>query len=147
MRAVSAAQTFAASVHDAERCWYDTSRWQSWVDGLDRVLQTHEPWPMVGGSVTWESNPAGRGRVTETVVAYTPADGQTVEVSDDAVSGRQVVAFAAVQGGVEVTLVLEYRLRRRSPVTPVVDVLFIRRAMAGSLARTLARFGARLRTA
>jgi hypothetical protein len=145
MREVHAAQTFAASVHEAERCWYDTSQWESWVDGLDRVVQIREPWPMVAGSVTWESGPAGRGRVTETVVAYAPADGQTVDVTDDAVTGRQTVAFAAVGEGVEVTLRLEYRLKRRSPVTPVVDVLFIRREMSLSLSRSLARFGARLR--
>ncbi len=144
MRPVLAVQTFEASVHEAERCWYDTSRWESWVDGLDRVVQTGEPWPMVGGSVSWESGPAGRGRVTETVVAYAPADGQTVEVSDDTVTGRQAVTFAAVGDGVEVTLRLEYRLRRRSLVTPVVDALFIRREMSQSLSRSLSRFRARL---
>jgi hypothetical protein len=147
MRAVHAVQTFAASVHEAERCWYDTSDWVSWVDGLDRVVQTREPWPMVGGSVTWESGPAGRGRVTETVVAYAPADGQTVEVSDASLTGRQSVAFTATGSGVEVTLSLEYRVNRRSPITPLVDALFIRRAMAASLSRTLARFGPRLRAA
>jgi hypothetical protein len=147
MRAVQAVQTFAASVHEAERCWYDTSHWESWVDGLDRVVQTREPWPMVGGSVTWESGPAGRGRVTEAVVAYAPADGQTLEVSDASLTGRQSVAFTATGGGVEVTLALEYRVNRRSPITPLVDVLFIRRAMAASLSRTLARFGTRLRAA
>jgi hypothetical protein len=51
-----------------------------------------------------------------------------------------------VPAGVEVTLRLEYRLTRRSPVTPVIDALFIRRAMSLSLSRSLARFGARLRT-
>ena len=51
---------------------------------------------MVGGEVIWESGPAGRGQVTETVVAYAPADGQTVEVTDDAITGRQTVTFAAV---------------------------------------------------
>jgi hypothetical protein len=147
MRSVHAINTFAASVHEAERCWYDTSHWQSWVDGLDRVVMTAEPWPLVGGSVTWESGPAGRGRVTETVVAYIPAAGQTVEVADDAVTGRQTVAFAPAGDGVEVTLRLEYRLRRRSPVTPLVDVLFIRREMSLSLSRSLARFGARLHAA
>src|ERR1700744_3677456 len=80
MRPVQTVQTFAASVHDAERCWFDTSRWQSWVDGLAGVLEPREPWPMVGGGVTWESGPAGRGRVTETVVAYAPGDAQTVDV-------------------------------------------------------------------
>jgi hypothetical protein len=137
--------TFAAAVPEAERCWYDTSRWASWVDGLERVVQTREPWPMIGGGVTWESGPAGRGRVTETVVAYAPADGQTVEVTDDAMTARQAVTFGAVAGGVEVTLRLDYRLTRRSPVTPVIDLLFIRREMSLSLSRSLSRFGARLR--
>ena len=146
MRPVRATRTFPGSVTDAERYWYDTSHWSYWVDGLDRVLQTAAPWPDVGGSVTWESSPAGRGRVTERVVAYAPADGQALEVSDDAVTGRQTVAFVRVADGVEVTLQLEYRLNRHSPVTPVVDLLFIRRQMTQSLARTLDRFGARLRT-
>jgi hypothetical protein len=145
MRPVEMVQTFPASVPEAERCWYDTAHWQSWVDGLDRVVQTREPWPMVGGGVTWQSGPAGRGQVNETVVAYAPGDGQTVEVSDDAVTGRQAVSFAAVSDGVEVTLRLEYQVRRRSPLTPIVDMLFIRRAMAASLDRTLGRFAARLR--
>ncbi len=60
-------------------------------------------------------------------------------------TARQTVSFAAVGDGVQVTLRLEYRVRRRSPVTPIVDVLFIRRAMAASLDRTLMRFAARLR--
>lgn len=144
MRPVQATRLISASVADAEHHWYDTSRWPSWVDGLDRVVQTAAPWPQVGGSVTWESGPAGRGRVTERVVAYAPADGQTLEVSDDAVTGRQSVGFAPAPGGVEVTLRLEYRLNRRSPVTHIVDLLFIRRQMMESLARTLERFGARL---
>ena len=145
MRPVRAVQTFPASVHEAERCWYDTSRWSSWVDGLDDVVALDEPWPMVGGGVIWDSGPAGRGRVTERVVAYAPADGQTVEVTDDTITGRQAVTFAAVGDGVEVSVALEYRLRHRSLVTPVVDALFIRREMSQSLSRSLGRFGARLR--
>ena len=145
MRAVRATRTFAAAMAEAERCWYDTSRWPSWVDGLDHVVQTAAPWPRVGGGVTWQSGPAGRGRVTEQVVAYAPARGQSLEVSDDAVTGRQTVAFIQVPDGVEVTLEFEYRLHRRSPVSPVVDLLFIRRQMTESLLRTLERFGMRLR--
>ncbi len=145
MRPVRAVQMFPASVGEAERCWYDTSRWASWVDGLDDVVRIDEPWPMVGGGVIWDSGPAGRGRVTETVVAYAAADGQTVEVTDDTITGRQAVTFAAVGDGVEVSVALEYRLRRRTLVTPVVDALFIRREMSQSLSRSLGRFGARLR--
>ena len=146
MRPVRVTRTFPVSVAEAESYWYDTGHWPSWVDGLDRVVQTAAPWPAAGGSVTWESGPAGRGRVTERVVAYAPADGQALEVTDDAVTGHQTVAFAPVPHGVEVTLQLEYRLNRASPVTGVVDLLFIRRQMTQSLARTLDRFGARVRT-
>ena len=146
MRPVRAVQQFSASVPEAERCWYDTSRWPRWVDGLDHVVQTAAPWPHAGGSVIWESGPAGRGRVTERVVAYAPGEGQSLEVSDDAVTGQQTVAFAAVPDGVQVTLALEYRFNRRSPITPLLDVLFVRRQMTQSLTRTLARFGAQLRS-
>jgi hypothetical protein len=41
-----------------------------------------------------------------------------------------------------VTLSLEYSLKSRTPLTPVVDALFVRRAIRDSLGRTLARFAA-----
>jgi hypothetical protein len=145
MRTVHAMQTFAMAAVEAERRWYDTSRWPAWVDGLDLVVEVGTGWPAAGAGVTWQSGPAGRGRVTERPVAYEPGAGQTVAVSDDSIEGRQSVAFTAVPEGVEVTLRLEYQLRRRSLVTPLVDVLFIKRAMALSLGRTLSRFGAQLR--
>jgi hypothetical protein len=145
MRPVHATETFDASLAEAERCWYDTSQWPRWVDGLERVVQSASPWPEVGGSVIWESGPAGRGRVTERVLAYTPSGGQSLEVADGAMTGRQTVGFVAVPDGVQVTLQLEYRLTHRSLLSPVVDLLFIRRQMTQSLSRTLAGFGARLR--
>jgi hypothetical protein len=70
--------------------------------------------------------------------------GQTLEVEDDSIRGRQSVAFDGLEGGVRVELALEYELRTRSLVTPLVDLLFIRRAMAASLRSTLTRFGAEL---
>jgi hypothetical protein len=141
MRTVRVTQTFAASLPEAERRWYDTSGWPAWVDGLDHVLEVDGDWPNAGASVTWESGPAGRGRVTELVVAREPLAGQTLEVQDESIRGRQSVTFAAVDPGVEVALSLKYELKRRSVVTPIVDVLFIRRAMAVSLGLTVSRFG------
>jgi hypothetical protein len=82
--------------------------------------------------------------VVERVTAYENETGQVLEVSDDSLTGRQSVSFAAAGDGVEVVLALEYRITKRSLVTPVVDLLFVRRAMAASLERTLARFGAAL---
>ena len=144
MPGVRAVKTFAATVAEAERCWYETAGWHHWVDGLDRVLAVDGDWPEVGSSVTWQSGPAGRGRVVERVIAYEPLRGQALEVADDSISGRQGVAFAAAGEQVQVSLTLEYKLVHRTIVSPVVDVLFIRRAMATSLGATLGRFGAEL---
>jgi len=147
MRVVSAVETFPASVHEAETLWYDTGRWPSWVDGLDRVTGVEPRWPQLGATVTWQSGPAGRGRVVERVVAYEPLSGQTVEVQDDSIRGRQSVEFAPADQAVELTLTLEYEIKQRSPLTPLVDLLFIRRAFRTSLDATLRRFGLELEAA
>lgn len=144
MRAVQVAQTFPGTVAEAESRWYDTAGWPAWVDGCDRVVAVDGAWPQTGAAVTWESGPAGRGHVTERVVAHQPGSGQTVEVRDVSITGRQTVTFTAASAGVTVTLRLEYRLLRRSPILPIIDLLFIRRAMAQSLQRTVSRFGAGL---
>lgn len=147
MRSVTVVRSFPGTVAEAERCWYDTGRWYRWVDGLDRVLTVDRPWPDPGGSVSWESNPAGRGQVTERVIAREALHGQTLEVQDASICGRQSVAFAALEPGVEVALTLEYEIKRRTPFTPLVDLLFIRHAMAASLATTVSRFGIELQSA
>jgi hypothetical protein len=82
--------------------------------------------------------------VLERVIGYEPLGSQTLEVEDDSIQGRQSVAFTPADGDVEVQLSLRYRIKRRTPVTPLVDLLFIRRAMAMSLRKTLGRFGAEL---
>ncbi len=144
MRAVAVAAHLDATVHAAESLWYDVARWPSWVDGLARVDSVTDGWPGVGAVVVWESGPAGRGRVTERVLEHEPLSGQTVAVEDDSVRGRQSVTFTPVDAGVEVSLRLEYELLQRSLFTPMVDALFIRRAIAVSLRATLSRFGAEL---
>ena len=65
-------------------------------------------------------------------------------VEDERLIGHQEVAFAPVPDGVEVTVRFEYQLRNRTPVTPVVDRLFIRRAVRDALARTLRRYAIEL---
>jgi hypothetical protein len=133
-------QRVEGSVHEAETCWYDTARWPSWIDSLARVRSVEGDWPQVGAAVRWESGPAGRGSVQERVIAYEPLAGQTVEVEDDSIRGTQTVAFNPVDGGVEIELALSYSIKRRSPLTPVIDLLFVRRPMAISLTKTLTRF-------
>jgi hypothetical protein len=147
MRVVSVVESFPGSVHEAETVWYDTARWPAWIDGLDRVSAVDPRWPQRGASVTWESGPAGRGKVVERVVAYEPLGGQTVEVQDDSIEGRQAVKFTPAGARVNVELSLEYEIRQRSLFTPLVDVLFIRRAFRTSLESTLHRFGLELESA
>jgi hypothetical protein len=147
MSTVAVTQTFPGTVHEAESCWYDTGGWAKWVDGLARVASVSGDWPATGATVIWDSGPAGRGRVTERVAAFEPLAGQTNDVQDDSIDGRQTIAFTPVDDSVAIQLTLEYRIRRRSILTPLVDLLFVRRAMSMSLRSTLARFGAELAAA
>jgi hypothetical protein len=146
MATVRATAQYPGPVYEAEACWYDTERWPVWVDQLARVISVEDGWPKAGGSVVWESGPAGRGRVHEHVVDYEPLTSQTVEVEDDSIAGTQIVTFTPNVDGVAVELALDYELKKRSPVTRLVDLLFIRRLMAGSLRSTLGRFGTALET-
>ncbi len=144
VRTVSVAEVFPGTVHEAETCWYDTSGWPSWVDGLDHVVAVSGDWPQAGSSVTWRSGPAGRGTVVERVTAHEPLAGQRLDVQDDSIRGRQTLELTPVEDGTEVRLSLEYAINRQTLFTPVVDLLFIRRAMETSLRRTLISFGAEL---
>jgi uncharacterized membrane protein len=82
--------------------------------------------------------------VTELVVGYEQLVGQTLEVEDDSIRGRQSVTFTPLDDGVEVELRLEYKLKKRSLLMPIVDVLFVRNAWRSSLRSTLTRFGVEL---
>jgi hypothetical protein len=141
MPTVDASAVIPGTAHDAATVWFEASRWPDWVDGLEAVASVEGGWPEVGGTVVWRSVPAGRGQVTERVVAFDPLGGQTVEVSDDSITGRQTVSFTpSGDDAVEVVLSLEYRIRKRSIFTPVVDMLFVRNAWRTSLRATLGRF-------
>ena len=125
---------------EAEALWYDPHRWQAWVDGFGHIVSLDGEWPQPGAELVWQSPPGGRGRVTERVVAYEMRLGQTVEVEDATMTGRQSVRFEPGPDSVEVTLSLEYRIKDRTPLTPAVDLLFVRRAMSDALRRTVTRF-------
>ena len=140
MGRAKASITVPGRAADAEALWYDPHRWQSWIDGFGHVVSLSDGWPGHGAELVWESPPGGRGRVTERVVAYEVRSGQTLEVEDATMSGRQTVKFEPGPEVVEVTLSLEYRIKDRTPFTPVVDLLFVRRAMSDALRRTVTRF-------
>jgi uncharacterized membrane protein len=130
-------------VEQAEALWYDLPRWPAFVDGFGHVVRD-EGWPRAAGVLVWDSTPAGRGRVVERVSAQVPGQGQTADVEDPRLTGTQTVAFTALDDGVGVTLTLDYRLKQGGPLRPVLDALFVGRAIRDSLRRTLVRFGREL---
>jgi Polyketide cyclase / dehydrase and lipid transport len=126
---------------DAEELWYDTRRWPTFVDGLGHVFKVDEGWPREPGAVAiWDSKPGGRGRVLERVVSFEARVGQTVEVEDEKIHGRQTIGFQPNPDGTIVTLELDYAIKQDRGVPAVVDFVFVRRPMRDSLKRTLARF-------
>ncbi len=131
---------------EAEALWYETSRWPTFVDGFSHVVNTEGDWPAAPSTLVWQSTPAGRGRVVERVTQYESRVGQTAEVDDPRMTATQRVAFEPKEGGVEVTLSLDYALKQGGgPIKPVIDFLFIRRAISDALKRTVDRFGRELR--
>jgi hypothetical protein len=123
----------------AEQLWYDPVRWPAWIDGFAHVVELADGWP-AEGRLVWTSTPEGRGRVVETVTAYEPRGGQTLAVEDSRLRGTQRVQFTPGPETVTVTLSLDYELKDRAPLTWLLDLLFVRRAVVASLRRTLARF-------
>jgi hypothetical protein len=126
---------------DAEELWYDTRRWPTFVDGFGHVHKVDEGWPRKSGAVVvWDAKPGGRGRVLERVVSFEARVGQTVEIEDEKISGRQTIAFEPGAGGCSLKLELDYAIKQARGVPKAVDLLFVRRPMRDSLKRTLARF-------
>jgi Polyketide cyclase / dehydrase and lipid transport len=131
---------------EAEALWYDTNRWPTFVDGFAQVVSTEGDWPAAPSTLVWQSTPAGRGRVVERVTQYEARVGQTAEVDDPRMTATQRVSFEPSERGVEVTLSLDYTLKQGGgPIKPIMDFLFIRRAVSDAVSRTVARFSRELR--
>ena len=138
MRRASARESLPLPPPDVLRLWTDVDRWPSFVEGFARRLELREPWPEARGRVVWESNPTGRGRVTETVVSH-GSDHFSTQVFETALTGVQTLRVVPADDGSEVELSLEYELARYGPLRGLADALFIRRALRDSLRRTLSR--------
>jgi hypothetical protein len=120
--------------------WVDLSRWASFVDGFAHVERVDDSWPAEGAKLRWRSVPAGRGLVTERVVASEPGRRFVTQVLEDRMTGAQAVAFTPDEDGTLVEIELDYQLAGKGPLSVVTDVLFIRRALTDALRRTLRRF-------
>jgi hypothetical protein len=139
MARASASVLVPGLASEAEALWYDPVRWAAWVDGFGHVVELSEEWP-AQGRLLWHSVPEGRGRVLEIVTAFEARAGQTLMVEDSRLRGTQRVEFAPGPDETKITLSLDYELKDGSPLSGLVDVLFVRRAVVASLRRTLARF-------
>jgi len=140
-----AARTVVLPPEEAELLWMDVRRWPTFIEGFAHVERKDDNWPAEGSKLVWKSQPGGRGRVNERVITRSHGE-LSARLVEESLTGVQTVRFhPADDGGTVVELSLEYDLNpttvwRRGPLGVVVNALFIRRALADSLARTLRRF-------
>jgi uncharacterized membrane protein len=121
--------------------WTDLTRWATFVDGFGHVERVDGGWPAEGTKIVWRSSPAGRGVVTERVVASEPAERLVTQVFEERMRGAQAVRFTPVDdGATRIDIELDYELTSGGPLRAITDVLFIRRALTDALRRTLTRF-------
>ena len=141
MGAARDATTVPLAPERAFALWTDLTRWPTFVDGFGHVDRVDDGWPGEGAKLVWRSGPAGRGLVTERVVASEPGGRFVTQVFEERLRGTQAVSFEPVDDdSTRVDLELDYSLTRGGPLAAVTDVLFIRRALTDALRRTLQRF-------
>ena len=141
MGAAREAVTVPLPPERAFELWTALGRWPTFVDGFAHVERVDDAWPAEGAKLVWRSGPAGRGIVTERVVASEPGERFATQVFEERLRGTQAVTFQAVDDdSTRVDLELDYELTRGGPLAPVTDLLFIRRAQFDSLRRPLRRF-------
>ena len=139
-----ASHTVPGRAAQAEAVWYDRSRWSSWIDGFGRLVSLEGAWPELGARRVWDAKGGPRGRVVEQVERYESRVGQILAVEDARLEGREEVRFEPGPDSVTITLTLEYALKERALLTPVADLLVVRRSLGDSLRRTLRRFASEL---
>lgn len=146
MAEVEASVDVAAPLADVWDLYFDQARWPAWVDGFASVAAS-EGYPERGGSLSWRSTAAGRGSVTEKVLAHEPRRIHRIAFADPAAEGELEVGFEMVPGGeadrrTRVIQRMSYRLTSAGPFGAITDRLFIRAQMRGSLERSLAELRA-----
>lgn len=134
-----------ASLAEAWDFYFEPRTWPAWVDGYGGIDES-AGYPEPGGTLRWHSTPAGRGEVTERVLEHEPRRRHAVEFADPESTGTMTTTFEILTegdeegaGGTRVTQEMQYRPRRRGPLGPLTDILFVRSQVQRSLERSLER--------
>jgi hypothetical protein len=136
MSEVSAEISIDADLKEVWDTFFDEAGWPMWVDGFDSVLQ-QLGYPEAGGNLRWKSIPAGRGEVSERVVAHEPRRLHKVAFSDPESSGELTTSFEIKGGRVLARREMTYEISRGGLFTAAADFFFVRRQVAGALEREL----------
>jgi uncharacterized membrane protein len=128
-----------ASLAEVWSLYFDPRSWPAWVEGF-RSVESADRYPEQGGTLVWRSNPAGRGTVHERVIEHRRRRHHEIEYSDPESAGRLRTEFAIEGEATRVALRLDYQLARSGPLTWIVERLFVRAQVRGSLRRALLRF-------
>lgn len=142
MSEVEAQIEVPAALAEVWELYFDPQRWPMWVDGFARVLAS-DGYPERAGTLTWESTPAGRGKVSERVLEHEHRRLHRAEYADPGSRGELETRFEMLpaEGSERRTRVsqkLSYELLEGGPVSALTDRLFIRSQMRRSLQRSLA---------
>lgn len=128
-----------ASLAEVWGHYFEPTGWPAWVDGFHAV-ESADAYPRQGGTLVWRSTAAGRGTVTERVLAHEPRKLHRIAFTDPESSGELTTRFAVEGEATRVTLELTYALGGGGPFTWLTERLFVRGQMDKSLQRTLLRF-------
>ncbi len=140
MARLSESVLIGASLAETWDLYFDPDGWPVWVEGFQRVEESINGYPEEGGTLVWASNAAGRGQVSERVLAHEPRTLHRIAFSDPQSSGELTTRFAIEGEKTRVTLELSYQVGRGGPLAWVTDMLFARGQVAGSLQRSLVDF-------
>jgi uncharacterized protein YndB with AHSA1/START domain len=127
-----------ASLAEVWAFYFEPKAWPSWVDQF-RGVDSANGYPEADGTLRWRSTPAGRGPVSERVLAHEPRRLHRIEFSDEHSEGELETTFEIAGEKVKVTQRAEYRVREHGAFGPLTDRLFVRPQVRRSLARSLAR--------
>lgn len=128
-----------ASLAEAWDHYFDPSGWGAWVDGFQGPVAA-EGYPHAGGTLRWRSIPAGRGEVTERVLAHEARRRHAIAFADPTMEGELETRFAIEGDGTRVTQRLDYRPLDRGPIARVGAVLFVKGQVRASMRRSLLAF-------